>query len=124
MKKYIITEEELTNLVDNIAKTIMTTVVKPELTEQKSTSKKRGNLKFSMIGIKPGDKIKFIPTNTEVVVISDDKISDGKEIYTMSGYTKQHIPESQKNACGAYQGGLYFSYKGKVLTEIRDSNTL
>jgi hypothetical protein len=29
------------------------------------------------------------------------------------------MPEEQRNTSGAYQGAKYFSYKGKVLDDIR-----
>lgn len=51
---------------------------------------RRGRFKFSMVGIKIGEYITF-------------------------------MPEDKRNTSGAYQGAKYFSYKGKVLDDLRSS---
>ena len=61
---------------------------------------KRGRFKFSMVGIKIGECVTFMPTNTEVKVGT-------------------FMPEEKRNTSGAYQGAKYFSYKGKVLDDLR-----
>ena len=45
---------------------------------------KRGRFKFSMIGIKIGECVTFIPTNTEVKVASDDSVEYEGRIYKLS----------------------------------------
>ena len=82
---------------------------------------RRGRFKFSMVGIKIGEHITFIPTNTEVKVASDDSIEYQERIYKLSPFVGTFMPEDKRNTSGAYQGVKYFSYKGKVLEDMRCS---
>ena len=82
---------------------------------------RRGRFKFSMVGIKIGERITFIPTNTEVKVASDDSIEYQERIYKLSPFVGTFMPEDKRNTSGAYQGAKYFSYKGKVLDDMRCS---
>ena len=82
---------------------------------------RRGRFKFSMVGIKIGERITFIPTNTEVKVASDDSIEYQARIYKLSPFVGTFMPEDKRNTSGAYQGAKYFSYKGKVLEDMRRS---
>lgn len=75
--------------------------------------------KFSMLGIRLGDKLVFEPTGDEVIVISDDKISFQEKNYSMSSYARIFMPDDKRNQSGAYQGPAYFLYNGKNLTELR-----
>ena len=77
--------------------------------------------KFSMAGLKKGDVITFIPTNINVEVNGDDKTIIYKgEKYTLTGFCKKFMPEEKRIPAEAYQGPLYFSYRGKTLKSIRN----
>lgn len=80
---------------------------------------KRGRFKFSMVGIKIGETITFIPTRTEVKVASDDSIEYEGRIYKLSPFVGTLMPEEKQNTSGAYQGAKYFSYKGQILDDMR-----
>lgn len=80
---------------------------------------KRGRFKFSMVGIKIGESVTFIPTQTEVKVASDDSIEYEGRIYKLSPFVGTFMPEDKQNTSGAYQGSKYFSYKGQVLDDLR-----
>ena len=80
---------------------------------------KRGRFKFSMVGIKIGECVTFIPTDTEVKVASDDSVEYEGRIYKLSPFVGTFMPEEKRNTSGAYQGAKYFSYKGKVLDDLR-----
>ena len=82
---------------------------------------RRGRFKFSMVGIKIGECITFMPTNTEVKVASDDSIEYEGRIYKLSPFVGTFMPEDKRNTSGAYQGAKYFSYKGKVLDDLRSA---
>lgn len=73
---------------------------------------------LSALGIKPKDELVFIPTGLVVAVVDDRTIEYKGKRYSLSGFTKEFIPN--RNASGAYQGPKYFSYKGKPLLEIRN----
>ncbi len=82
---------------------------------------KRGRFKFSIVGIKIGETITFIPTNTNVKVSSDDSIEYEGRIYKLSPFVGTFMPEDKRNTSGAYQGAKYFSYNGQILDDLRSS---
>ena len=80
---------------------------------------KRSRFKFSLCGIKIGEEITFNPTGLKVKVASDDSIEHEGRIYKLSPFVGTFLPDEQRNSSGAYQGSKFFSYKGKVLENIR-----
>jgi hypothetical protein len=72
-----------------------------------------------MCGIKIGEFITFNPTGVVVKVASDDSIEYEGRIYKLSPFAGTFMPIEQRNSSGAYQGAKYFSYKGKILDDIR-----
>ncbi|MBR3625112.1 MAG: hypothetical protein IKN48_01990 [Bacteroidaceae bacterium] len=79
---------------------------------------KKKRFKFEMIGLSTGDKIVFDPLKIEVTISGSNTIEyEGKE-WSLSAFVKEYIP--RRNAAGTYQGPLFFSYKGRKLTEIRE----
>lgn len=83
-------------------------------------NKKRPKLKFSMLNIKIGEKLKFVPTGLTVTVATDNAIEYEGRIYKLSPFVGTFLPEDQQNESGAYQGAKFFSYKGKILSDLRD----
>jgi len=81
-------------------------------------SGKSKSVGLSALGIKPNDKLVFIPTGLTVAVADDKTIEYKGKRYSLSGFTKEFIPH--RNASGAYQGPKYFSYKGKPLLKLRN----
>ena len=81
-------------------------------------SGKSKSVGLSALGIKPNDKLVFIPTGLTVAVVDDKTIEYKGKRYSLSGFTKEFIPH--RNASGAYQGPKYFSYKGKPLLKLRN----
>lgn len=80
---------------------------------------KRSRFKFSMCDIKIGELITFVPTALVVKVASDDSIEYDGRIYKLSPFVGTFMPEDKRNTSGAYQGAKYFSYKGRILDDIR-----
>ena len=80
---------------------------------------KRGRFKFSMVGIKIGEIVTFVPTQTDVKVASDDSIEYEGRIYKLSPFVGTFMTEEKQNTSGAYQGAKYFSYKGQILDDLR-----
>lgn len=80
---------------------------------------KRSRFKFSMCDIKIGELITFIPTGLVVKVASDDSIEYDGRIYKLSPFVGTFMPVDKRNTSGAYQGAKYFSYKGRILDDIR-----
>ena len=80
---------------------------------------KEQRFKFSMCGIKIGERVTFGPTGLVVKVASDNSIEYEGRIYKLSPFVGTFMPEEHRNVSGAYQGAKYFSYNGKMLDEIR-----
>lgn len=80
---------------------------------------KRGRFKFSMVGIQIGEMVTFVPTGVQVKVASDDTVEYEGRIYKLSPFVGTFMPEDKRNNSGAYQGAKYFSYKGKILDDMR-----
>ncbi len=81
--------------------------------------KNKPRFKFSMVDIKIGEQLTFIPTGITVKVASDDSIEYDGRIYKLSPFVGTFLPENMRNHSGAYQGPLYFSYNGERLTDLR-----
>jgi len=90
-------------------------------TTKPKNTKTRPPFKFSMIGIKKGEKIIFTPTKISVTVVSDNEIQYNGALYKLSPFVRKFMPKSRQNSSGAYQGAKYFTYKGKVLNDLRTS---
>lgn len=75
--------------------------------------------KFHMIGLNVGDTIVFDPLRMSVRIASDDKIEYDGRLYSLSAFTANFLPKEKQNTSGAYQDPKYFSYNGKVLSELR-----
>ena len=97
-------------------------VVASEHKEAQKREVKRARFKFSMCGIKIGEEVTFNPTKIVVKVASDDAIEYEGRIYKLSPFVGTFMPEEHRNTSGAYQGSKYFTYKGKVLDDIRKEN--
>ena len=80
---------------------------------------KKPRFKFSLVDIKIGKELVFIPTGIRVKVASDDSIEYEGRIYKLSPFVGTFLPEDKQTPSGAYQGALYFMYKGERLTDLR-----
>ena len=104
---------------DDVAQDPVSTVVPKSDNVSKKTDM-RPPFKFSMVGLKQGDVITFIPTGVKVVVSGDDKtIIHNGESYTLTGFCIKYLPDNKRTPSNRYQGPKYFSYKGKSLVKIR-----
>lgn len=92
----------------------------PKTSDESKKTSIRPPFKFSMVGLKQGDVITFIPTGVKVVVAGDDKtIIYNGESYTLTGFCIKYLPDNKRTPSNRYQGPKYFSYKGKSLVKIR-----
>ena len=79
------------------------------------------NLTFPLLGIPMGAELCFIEDeNIKVIVNGDDTVEFEKKTYRLSKITR-FLKERNgtANNSGSYQGGLYFTYHGEKLTDIR-----
>ena len=91
----------------------------PPSTPDQSPRAKRKNFRFSMAGIPIGELITFIPTGIQVKVASDNTVEYQGRLYKLSRFAHDFMPPDMSNTSGAYQGPKYFSYKGKILEDLR-----
>lgn len=113
VKQYSMAEEESQ---DNSKQNESNT---PDEDPEKPKFHKKSRFKFSLIGIKIGEELVFTPTGIRVKVASDDSIEYEGRIYKLSPFVGTFMPEDKRNTSGAYQGALYFTYKGERLTDLR-----
>lgn len=95
---------------------------KPQQKEKKPRKKPRPPFKFSMIDLKPGDVVHFVPANLDVIVASDNEISYNSEVYSFNAFCLKYLPAeiTSKHKKLTFQGPDYFTYKGMKITKIRD----
>lgn len=86
-----------------------------------NSSKRASNFRFSMAGIKIGENITFDAKNFSVKVISDNEVEYEGNIYKLSTFVKVFIPDNLRTPSDSYRGPDFFSYKGKTLTELRNT---
>ena len=73
-----------------------------------------------MVGINIGDTIIFDELDIPLKVATDDKVEYEGRLYSLSAFTGTFLPVEKQNTSGAYQGPKYFSFKGKVLADLRN----
>lgn len=123
---YEMTPEYAYNILSSIAKLSGTESrlkrIKPEghevedikIAEEAEKAYRRGPFTFSSVGINPGEIISFVPDLSITATVVDDKhIRIGETVTSLSGAAKSIL---HKNAL---QGPKYWSYKGRILDDIR-----
>ena len=123
---YEMTPEYAYNILSSIAKLSGTESrlkrIKPEghevedikMAEEAEKAYRRGPFTFSSVGINPGEIISFVPDLSITATVVDDKhIRIGETVTSLSGAAKSIL---HKNAL---QGPKYWTYKGKILDDIR-----
>lgn len=123
---YEMTPEYAYNILSSIAKLSGTESrlkrIKPEghevedikIAEEAEKAYRKGPFTFSSVGINPGEIITFVPDLSITATVVDDKhIRIGETVTSLSGAAKSIL---HKNAL---QGPKYWSYKGKILDDIR-----
>jgi hypothetical protein len=96
-------------------------IIEGDKTEKSGERKKaRPNFKFSMVGIQIGETLVFVPTGQKVKVASDNTVEYENRLYKLSNFTATFMPDDKRNLSDSYQGPKYFSYNGKILSDLRD----
>ena len=73
-----------------------------------------------MLNISIGEELTFIPTGLKVKVAADNAVEHEGQVYKLSPFVRAFLPKERQNESGAYQGAKYFSYKGKILADMRE----
>jgi len=84
--------------------------------------KRSARLTFKMLGIPVGEKLTFYNDNSIIVKVVDQGSTvriDDRELSLSAAARYINEKLGTVNQSGAYQGGLWFKYKGETLTDIR-----
>lgn len=118
------TEDVIPAKVDNV-----TTEEKECATEDKTeqTNKKPANVvpldkpsnkfSFDAVGVNVGDKLTFID-GTEVIAAENNKIIFCGELFTLSGFCKEFMPDEKRTKSNSYRGCAFFFKDGVKLEKL------
>lgn len=106
---------ELTDTTDRLV--LHEVSIKDKNEDELANSIRRPKFTFKNLGIKPGELLEYIhDTSIKIKVLDDNRLVEyeGKE-YHLSNLAQQLLGRPSR-----VQGPLHFSYKGEILTELRD----
>ena len=72
-------------------------------------------------GVKPGDRIIYTPTDTELVVAEDNMVTVDGETYTLAEFTAKYMPRNKRSVSGVCQGPRYFTKGGTSLYTMKET---
>lgn len=117
------TEDVIPIKVDNV-----TTEEKECATEKKteqtnktakvvSLDKSSNKFSFDAIGVNVGDALTFVD-GTEVIAAEDNKVSFCGELFTLSGFCKEFMPDDKRTKSNSYRGCAFFFKDGIKLEKL------
>lgn len=117
------TEDVIPTKVDNI-----TTEGKECATEKKTEQtnktakvvpldKSSNKFSFDAIGVNVGDTLTFVD-GTEVIAAEDNKVSFCGELFTLSGFCKEFMPDDKRTKSNSYRGCAFFFKDGVKLEKL------
>lgn len=117
------TEDVIPAKVDNV-----TTKEKECATEEKteqtnksakvvSLDKSSNKFSFDAIGVNVGDALTFID-GTEVIAAEGNKVSFCGELFTLSGFCKEFMPDDKRTKSNSYRGCAFFFKDGVKLEKL------
>lgn len=117
------TEDVIPAKVDNV-----TTEEKECATEEKteqtnkpakvvSLDKPSNKFSFDAIGVNVGDALTFVD-GTEVIAAEDNKVSFCGELFTLSGFCKEFMPDEKRTKSNSYRGCAFFFKDGVKLEKL------
>ena len=125
---YAMSPEDAYSILESIAKISGTTaclkrltpegheVIDEAIAKEVQENAKRGPFRFSLCGIKPGEKVVFIEDkNIQPVVVDDRHIEYNGQTTSLSALAQQI-----KGFNHPVQGTLWFTYNGIKLTDLRE----
>lgn len=72
---------------------------------------------FDAVGVNVGDKLTFID-GTEVIAAEDNKVSFCGELFTLSGFCKEFMPDDKRTKSNTYRGCAFFFKDGVKLEKL------
>lgn len=72
---------------------------------------------FDAVGVNVGDALTFID-GTEVIAAEDNKVSFCGELFTLSGFCKEFMPDEKRTKSNSYRGCAFFFKDGVKLEKL------
>ena len=117
------TEDVIPAKVDNVT-TEEKECATEDKTEQTDTSAKvvpldkpSNKFSFAAIGVNVGDALTFID-GTKVIAAEDNKVSFCGELFTLSGFCKDFMPDDKRTKSNTYRGCAFFFKDGVKLEKL------
>lgn len=82
-----------------------------------SLDKPSNKFSFAAIGVNVGDKLTFVD-GTEVIAAEDNKVSFRGELFTLSGFCKEFMPDDKRTKSNSYRGCAFFFKDGVKLEKL------
>lgn len=117
------TEDVIPAKVDNVTteKKECATEDKTEQTNRPSKvvplDKHSNKFSFAAIGVNVGDELTFID-GTKVIAAEDNKVSFCGELFTLSGFCKEFMPDDKRTKSNTYRGCAFFFKDGVKLEKL------
>ena len=117
------TEDVIPAKVDNVT-TEEKECVTEDKTEQTNKSvkvvpldKSSNKFSFDAVGVNVGDKLTFVD-GTEVIAAENNKVSFCGELFTLSGFCKEFMPDDKRTKSNSYRGCAFFFKDGIKLEKL------
>ena len=120
------TEDVIPTKVDNVTTEEKECATEEEnkQTEQTNTpakvvslDKSSNKFSFAAIGVNVGDELTFID-GTKVIAAEDNKVSFCGELFTLSGFCKEFMPDEKRTKSNTYRGCAFFFKDGVKLEKL------
>lgn len=117
------TEDVIPAKVDNVTteKKECATEKKTEQTNKTakvvSLDKSSNKFSFDAVGVNVGDKLTFVD-GKEVIAAEDNKVSFCGELFTLSGFCKEFMPDEKRTKSNSYRGCAFFFKDGVKLEKL------
>ena len=82
-----------------------------------SLDKSSNKFSFDAVGVNVGDKLTFVD-GTEVIAAENNKIIFCGELFTLSGFCKEFMPDDKRTKSNSYRGCAFFFKNGVKLEKL------
>lgn len=82
-----------------------------------SLDKPSNKFSFDAVGVNVGDALTFID-GTKVIAAEDNKVSFCGELFTLSGFCKEFMPDDKRTKSNSYRGCAFFFKDGVKLEKL------
>lgn len=82
-----------------------------------SLDKSSNKFSFDAVGVNVGDELTFID-GTKVIAAEDNKVSFCGELFTLSGFCKEFMPDEKRTKSNTYRGCAFFFKDGIKLEKL------